>query len=75
MSKAKPADLKIFIDKYQPAKFKQLKNGIEVRSVHDVEIASNKARQLINDLSLRLMVVRDANAASRGAFEVTEVAS
>jgi hypothetical protein len=63
-------DLKIFIEKFQPSKFKELKNSIEVRSVEDVESASNKARELIKSLSLGLVVVRDANTASRGAFEV-----
>jgi hypothetical protein len=66
-------DLEIFIEKFQPSKFKELKKSIEVRSVHDVESASNKARKLIKSLGLRLVVVRDANAASRGAFEVDEV--
>lgn len=63
-------DLKIFIEKYQPSKFKELKNGVEIRSVKDVEGASNKARELIFSLNLRLVVVRDAKAAERGCFEV-----
>lgn len=67
-------DLEIFIEKYQPSKFKKLKNSIEVRSVVDVESASNKAAELIKSLKLGLVVVRDASAACRGAFEVKEVA-
>ena len=46
-------DLERFIAKYDPSKFKQLKNGIEVRSVKNVEEASNKATELINSLSPR----------------------
>jgi hypothetical protein len=64
------SDMDIFIEKYQPSKFKKLKNSVEVRSVVDAEKASNKATELINSLSLGLVVVRDANAACRGAFEV-----
>ena len=67
-------DLQIFIEKFQPSKFKELKNSVEVRSVNDVERASNKATELIKSLNLELVVVRDASAASRGAFEVREVA-
>lgn len=63
-------DLQIFIEKYSPSKYKELKNSVEVRSVNDVEKASNKATELIKSLKLGLVVVRDANAASRGAFEV-----
>lgn len=67
-------DLQIFIEKYSPSIYKELKNSVEVRSVNDVDKASNKARELIKELKLALVVVRDANAACRGAFEVKEVA-
>jgi hypothetical protein len=40
-------DLQIFIEKYEPSKFKELKNSIEVRSVADVEKSSNKSVSLI----------------------------
>lgn len=66
-------DLQIFIEKFQPSKYKELKNSVEVRSVHDVESASNKATELIKTLNLALVVVRDASAASRGAFEVKTI--
>ena len=68
-------DLQIFIEKYQPSKFKELKNGIEVRSVKDVEEASKRATGLINSMSLGLVVVRDAIMAERSAFEVREVSN
>lgn len=41
------SDLDIFIEKYQPSKFKKLKNSVEVRSVNDLEKATNKATELI----------------------------
>lgn len=66
-------DLQLFIKKYQPSKFKELKNGIEVRSVKDIEDASKRATQLIDSMSLGLVVVRDAIMAERSAFEVREV--
>lgn len=70
MEQKSKTDLQIFIEKFQPSKYKELKNSIEVRSVVDVERASNKAAELIKSLSLGLVVVRDANTACRGAFEV-----
>jgi hypothetical protein len=71
----KKTDIQIFVDKYQPAKFKALKNGIEVRSVQNVDEARIKAASLIKSLELGLVVVRDANAACRSAFEVREIAA
>lgn len=70
---AETSDLQIFIDKYQPSKYKMLKNGIEVRSVSNVEESSLKATELIKSMQLRLLVVRDAIVDERGAFEVKEV--
>lgn len=69
------SDLEIFIEKYQPSKFKKLKSGIEIRSVQDVDGAQNKAAELIKHMSLGLTVVRDATAAARGSFEIREVAA
>jgi hypothetical protein len=66
------ADLDRFIDKYQPSKFKRLSKSIEVRGVNDLEGAMNKARQLILDLKLKLVVINDAEMASYKAFEVRE---
>lgn len=43
----KTTDLQKFINKFQPSKFKQLKNGIEIRSVQNIEEASFKASSLI----------------------------
>ena len=63
-------DLQKFISKMQPSKFKELKNGIEVRSVQDVKEGVNKARELINSLGLRLEVVDTAEMAERKAYEV-----
>ncbi|KEQ31223.1 hypothetical protein N180_02955 [Pedobacter antarcticus 4BY] len=67
------SDLQMFISKYKPSKYKVLKNGIEVRSVPNVEEAENKARELIKEMKLRLVVVRDAEMSAYRAFEVQEV--
>lgn len=66
-------DLEIFLEKYQPSKFKQLRNSVEIRSVQNVDQEQNKVERLIKTHSLRLEVVRDGNAACMGAFEVKEV--
>lgn len=70
---AAQTDLQQFIGKYQPSKFKVLKNGIEVRSVYDLNAAMNRARSVINDLNLGLVVNHDANMAANRSFEVREV--
>jgi hypothetical protein len=67
------SDLQQFIGKYDPSKFKELKNGIEVRGVYDLHGAMNKARELIIDLSMGLEVVHNAEMAAYKAFEVREV--
>lgn len=66
-------DMQRFIDKFHPSKYKVLKNGIDVRSVNDMNGAMNKARELINDLGLGLVVVHDAVMAENRSFEVREV--
>lgn len=66
-------DIQKFISKYKPSKYKVLKNGIEVRSVTNVEEAANKACELIKEMKLRLVVVRDAEMSAYRAFEVQEV--
>ena len=63
-------DLQKFISKSQPSKFKELKNGIEVRSVQDVKEGVNKARELIISLGLGLVVVDTAEMAERRCYGV-----
>jgi len=71
----KKSDLQIFIEKYQPSKFKVMSGKIEVRSVYNLEEAQNKAREVINEYGLGLVVVRDAELAANRSFEVKEVLS
>lgn len=68
-------DMQRFIGKYHPSKYKVLKNGIDVRSVNDLNGAMNKARELINDLRLGLVVIHNADMAANRSFEVREVLS
>ncbi|WP_316778328.1 hypothetical protein [Pedobacter antarcticus] len=63
----------MFISKYKPSKYKVLKNGIEVRSVYNLHDAMNKARSVIYDMKLALVVIHDANMAANRSFEVSEV--
>lgn len=69
-SQPKLTDLERFINKFSPSKYKQLKNGIEVRSVGHLPDSMSKARSLIIDLSLGLEVVHTAEMASYKAFEI-----
>jgi len=69
----KKSDLQIFIEKYQPSKFKVMTGKIEVRSVYNLEEAQNKAREVIKEYGLGLVVVRDAELAANRSFEVKEV--
>jgi len=69
------SDLQIFIEKYQPSKYKQMPGKIEVRSVYNLEEAKNKAREVINEYGLGLVVVSTGEMAAYKAFEVKEVVS
>lgn len=66
-------DLNKFIDKFQPSKFKKLKDGIEIRSVYDIPDAISKAKCLIATMSLKLQVVHSAEMAAYRAFEIREL--
>jgi len=71
----KKTDLQIFIEKFQPSKYKEMSGKIEVRSVYNLEEAQNKAREVIKEYGLRLVVVRDGEMAANRSFEVKEVLS
>ena len=75
LKKLKKSDLQIFIEKYQPSKFKVMSGKIEVRSVYNLEEAQNKAHEVIKEYGLGLVVVRDAELAANRSFEVKEVVS
>lgn len=68
-------DLQKFTRLFDPSKFKQLKNGIEIRSVGNLHRATFNAAELINEHSLGLVVVSNGEMAAYKAFEVREVVS
>lgn len=66
-------DLIKFIEKFEPGKYKKLSNGIEIRGIYDVQKMVGKARELITELKLNLVVVDTAEMAAYKSFEVREV--
>ncbi|MNK25657.1 hypothetical protein D3C87_439840 [compost metagenome] len=67
------AHLQQFLTEFQPAKFKWLSRGIEVRGIVDIHRALEEARQLINRLQLELNINHTADMLSYRGFEVVFV--
>lgn len=64
------ADLKKFIDKFEPNKFKMLERGIEIRGINDVHRSIELAKALIESKKLKLVVNHSAEMAQYRSFEV-----
>ncbi|RZL02568.1 MAG: hypothetical protein EOO89_29155 [Pedobacter sp.] len=64
------ADLVKFIEKFEPAKFKEMANGIEIRGISNIHRSIADAEELIARLKLKLTVEHNAQMVSYGAFEV-----
>jgi hypothetical protein len=64
------ADLQIFIDKFEPSKFKLLTKGIEIRGIRDLPRNITQAKDLIERLELNLLVSHNAEMLTYGGFEV-----
>lgn len=62
-------ELKYITDKLD-YNFKPLKNGVEIRTRGDLNIAILQARQIIANQKLNLKVNSTGDMASRGAFEI-----
>jgi len=67
------AHLQQFLSEFQPAKFKWLSKGIEVRGIVDIQRALQEAKQLINRLDLELNINHTADMLSYRGFEVNYV--
>jgi len=63
-------DLKVFIDKFEPNKFKIMTKGIEIRGINDMHRNIRQAKDLIERLELNLVVAHHAEMLSYGGFEV-----
>jgi len=64
------ADLQQFLDKFQPAKFKVMLKGVEIRGIRDMHRNITQAKDLIDRLELNLIVSHNAEMLSYGGFEV-----
>lgn len=73
MSNKNISDIQKFIETYEPAKFKTLSRGIEVRGIKDIHRGISYANEVIQRLSLRLTIAHSAEMAMYGSFEVLDV--
>lgn len=69
----KNKQLQQFIAKYEPAKYKILQNGIEVRGVKDIHTNLARAQSIISNLNLGLVINHNAEMLSYGGFEVNSI--
>lgn len=63
-------DLQQFIKIFQPNKFKLMARGIEVRGISNMHSAITQAKNLIERLNLKLIILHNAEMLSYGGFEV-----
>ncbi len=70
--KAISTDLQIFIEKFEPSKFKTLASGIEVRGINNIALNITRANELIEKLKLNLKINHTADMLMYGAFEVKQ---
>ncbi len=63
-------DLKRFIDKFQPKKYKILTSGIEIRGIVEIRTHIIEAEILIKEMKLNLTTTFTPEMGSYGAFEV-----
>lgn len=66
----KNADLQKFIDKFDPGKFKLIKNGVEIRGIIDLHRGMQEAKALIERFQLKLVVSHTAEMLTYRGFEV-----
>jgi len=51
-NKIKATDIQIFIEKFEPSKFKMRSSGIEVRGIKDIHKSISFAKEVIEKLKL-----------------------
>lgn len=66
-------DIKAFIQKFEPRRFKALAKGIEVRGASDIHRSVAAAKDIIARWKLKLAVIHSAEMAGYGAFEVRDL--
>ncbi|WP_316831498.1 hypothetical protein [Pedobacter aquatilis] len=65
-------DLQAFILKFEPAKFKLLPKGIEIRGINDLHSSILEAKAIIEKMGLRLTINHNAEMLSYRGFEVNK---
>ena len=63
-------DLQKFIKAFDPNKYKILRTGIEIRGLSDIHRGMTFAKQLIENMKLKLFVRHTADMTTYGGFEV-----
>nr|WP_276898002.1 hypothetical protein [Pedobacter kyonggii] len=63
-------DMQLFTDKFEPAKYKLMDNGIEVRGMKDIHRSLVGAAVIIERLGLKVSISHDAGMLSYGACKV-----
>ncbi|NRF39368.1 hypothetical protein [Pedobacter foliorum] len=66
-------DLQVFIDKFEPNKFKVMTKGIEIRGINDMHRNIRQAKDIIERLELSLIVSHNAEMLTYGGFEVNNI--
>ena len=63
-------DLQKFIKAFDPNKYKILRTGIEIRGLSDIHRGMTFAKQLIENMKLKLFLRHTADMTTYGGFEV-----
>ena len=66
-------DLRIFMDKFDPIKFKVFTRGIEIRGINNIHNNIVEAKAIIERLELKLVVLHNAEMLSYKGFEVNNI--
>jgi hypothetical protein len=64
------SDLQQFIDKFEPIKFKIMAKGVEIRGINDIHRNITQAKEIIERMKLKLVVLHNAEMLSYRGFEV-----
>lgn len=66
-------DLQIFMNSYDPSKFKIIAKGIEIRGISNIHSNILEARAIIDKLKLKLIVSHNAEMLTYRGFEVNNM--
>jgi len=66
-NKIKATDIQIFIEKFEPSKFKMRSRGIEVRGIKDIHKSISFTKEVIEKLKLKLIISHSAKMPFMGA--------